>query len=174
MSQGYRSVSTRQIAEACGLTQPALYRHFPGKEQLYLEVLLQELDSTYGGLKEMAQNEGGIEAKLLSIARYMQRSPHDLSLMLHDIEHEIGPESRQCLQKAFYMKCVMPIADVFRGGMKSGELRTMQEQLSPETATFTFLGLLRQRRGGGALEAAQPAGLSAELVVDLMLRGLSL
>jgi AcrR family transcriptional regulator len=28
MEQGYRAVSTRQIAAACGITQPALYRHF--------------------------------------------------------------------------------------------------------------------------------------------------
>jgi len=28
---GFHAVSTRQIAEACGLTQPALYHHFANK-----------------------------------------------------------------------------------------------------------------------------------------------
>src|SRR5690349_3359337 len=34
MAHGYRAVSTRQVAEAVGLTQPALYHHFATKEEL--------------------------------------------------------------------------------------------------------------------------------------------
>ena len=33
---GYRSVSTRQIATAAGVNQPAINYHFGGKEELYL------------------------------------------------------------------------------------------------------------------------------------------
>jgi AcrR family transcriptional regulator len=37
--RGYRGTSTAQIATACGITQPILYRHFPGKADLYLACL---------------------------------------------------------------------------------------------------------------------------------------
>ena len=43
MTRGYRAVSTREIAEAVGVTQPALYHHFAGKEELYVAVLEEEL-----------------------------------------------------------------------------------------------------------------------------------
>jgi AcrR family transcriptional regulator len=37
--RGYKGVSIRDIAQACGLTNAALYYHFKNKEDLYLAVL---------------------------------------------------------------------------------------------------------------------------------------
>ena len=39
MAHGYRAVSTRQVAEAVGLTQPALYHHFATQADLYQGLL---------------------------------------------------------------------------------------------------------------------------------------
>ena len=36
---GYDSVTIKQLADACGITEPALYRHFPSKEEIYSAVL---------------------------------------------------------------------------------------------------------------------------------------
>jgi AcrR family transcriptional regulator len=36
---GYRGTSTATLAAACGVTQPILYRHFPGKAELYMACL---------------------------------------------------------------------------------------------------------------------------------------
>lgn len=36
---GYDKVTIKQLAEACGITEPALYRHFESKEAIYLAVL---------------------------------------------------------------------------------------------------------------------------------------
>jgi len=36
---GYDSVTIKQLAEACGITEPALYRHFDSKEDIYGAVL---------------------------------------------------------------------------------------------------------------------------------------
>ena len=36
---GYDSVTIKQLARACGITEPALYRHFSSKEEIYTAVL---------------------------------------------------------------------------------------------------------------------------------------
>jgi AcrR family transcriptional regulator len=36
---GFDGVTIRQLAEACGITEPALYRHFPSKEAIYDAVM---------------------------------------------------------------------------------------------------------------------------------------
>jgi AcrR family transcriptional regulator len=49
MTYGYRAVTTRQLAEACGLTQPAFYHHFADKRALYLAVVTEEVCQDEGG-----------------------------------------------------------------------------------------------------------------------------
>ncbi len=44
LKHGYRAVSIRDIANACGVTNAALYYYFPSKEALFWEVLRQHLD----------------------------------------------------------------------------------------------------------------------------------
>ncbi|UCD63913.1 MAG: TetR/AcrR family transcriptional regulator [Candidatus Zixiibacteriota bacterium] len=36
---GFDKVTIKELAEACGITEPALYRHFPSKEAIYAAVL---------------------------------------------------------------------------------------------------------------------------------------
>jgi AcrR family transcriptional regulator len=37
--QGYAETTTKDLAQAAGVSEPLLYRHFPSKEALYLEIL---------------------------------------------------------------------------------------------------------------------------------------
>ncbi|HEX3721079.1 MAG TPA: helix-turn-helix domain-containing protein [Verrucomicrobiae bacterium] len=36
--KGYAETTTRELARAAGVSEPLLYKHFPGKEALYLEI----------------------------------------------------------------------------------------------------------------------------------------
>lgn len=45
---GYESMTIRQLADVCGVTEPAIYRHFESKEAIYnsvLESLANRMDS---------------------------------------------------------------------------------------------------------------------------------
>ena len=37
--QGYDGVTVKRLADACGVTEPAIYRHFKSKEDIYITVL---------------------------------------------------------------------------------------------------------------------------------------
>lgn len=51
--QGYEGVSMRQIARATGITQAAIYHHFPNKADLYLAAI----QSVYAGRTEALVSE---------------------------------------------------------------------------------------------------------------------
>jgi len=47
--EGYDKVTVKQLAEGCGITEPAIYRHFKSKDDIYiavLESLCDRLDSS--------------------------------------------------------------------------------------------------------------------------------
>src|SRR5579885_3753576 len=101
MANGYRAVSTRQIADACGLTQPALYRHFSDKQELYAAVLEDELETMRLGLERIASRGTGIGERLRQVICFMPTSRQDLAQMFHDIGHELDEETRLRLRGAF-------------------------------------------------------------------------
>ena len=71
-NQGYQGTSVRQIAHACGVSEAALYRHFPGKEQIYEAVVAWK-----AGQHDIASHlqdltdAPGIEAVLQGVARHI-------------------------------------------------------------------------------------------------------
>ena len=46
VSLGYQHTTTEKIAQAAGVTEPVLYRHFPSKKALFLEVLQEIRQAT--------------------------------------------------------------------------------------------------------------------------------
>lgn len=56
MQQGYQATSTRQIAEAVGITQPNLYYHFKGKEAIYYEVMVSLAQEVSGKLNQTVED----------------------------------------------------------------------------------------------------------------------
>ena len=46
VSLGYQHTTTEKIAQAAGVTEPVLYRHFENKKALFLEVLSEVRQAT--------------------------------------------------------------------------------------------------------------------------------
>jgi AcrR family transcriptional regulator len=143
MEQGYRTVSTRHIAAACGITQPALYRHFATKQDLYVAVLLEMLGLLHGRLVRLVERDESVPARLYAIARMLPATWIDARQMFHDIEHELDASHRQITASAFLQKIIEPIASLFREGNAQGLLRDpAQGGLDATEATFVLLRLL--------------------------------
>ena len=78
---GYRGTTTRQIAEAAGVTQPAIFFHFASKKALVEELCDIVLAQPVAQLKRMIADHGSPAAKLLALLlaemRLRHRSPFD-------------------------------------------------------------------------------------------------
>ncbi len=175
MELGYRAVSTRQIADACGLTQPALYHHFADKQDLYVAMLRDNLDTVQGGLERIARRDGDIGKRLRQVARYLPATRSDMGQMFHDIDHEVGVEARRTLEEAFHQGVVAPIAAIFADGLQRGLLRDPRHGAAdPVTATFLLLSMLRYAPAGEDRQTTTGGhARHADTVVDVLLHGLA-
>ena len=61
---GYKEVSIRDIAQACGMTNAALYYHFKNKEDLFLAMLQRDHEKTLAALREAAHVPGDLREDL--------------------------------------------------------------------------------------------------------------
>jgi AcrR family transcriptional regulator len=70
--EGYDRVTIKQLAAACGITEPALYRHFDSKEAIYVAVLdgLRRLSAPRDLAKSLA-SEHDLEVILTTMARHI-------------------------------------------------------------------------------------------------------
>jgi AcrR family transcriptional regulator len=72
--KGYSEAGTADIARACGIAEPTIYRHFSGKEEFFLTVARAAVEQLARGLKETAPHDlGALEAFL---RREAEESPH--------------------------------------------------------------------------------------------------
>lgn len=189
MALGYRAVSTRQIAEACGLTQPALYHHFADKQTLYVDVMRYVCEGARNALDRIIRRETTIDECLFHATTYlMANHPEDLGRMFHDIRHELAPEAQATVYTLWRNAYLAPIVSIFEHGRRSGQLReTGQFGIDPEMSARLLMGLINQtlssQSSGPPVSPAAQAGTNrngkreyeqlARMLVNVLLYGLS-
>ncbi|GCE21598.1 TetR/AcrR family transcriptional regulator [Dictyobacter kobayashii] len=178
-AHGYRAVTTRQIAEACGITQPALYKHFGDKQDLYVSMLLGEVAQVKTALERIVQREAPIPERLRLTALYLlNNTRHDIGMMTHDMSTELSQDRQHILEHAFVDGLVQPIAALFEEGMRQGLMRLPgQDSVSPQMAALLFLNIIdlftAQSFQDMAAEPRRSKTEQARLIVQLSLYGMA-
>jgi AcrR family transcriptional regulator len=71
--RGYQGASTREIAEAAGVTDPLLFYHFGSKADLYLAAVQDQLDKLADGLRAALAGAGSAHERLATfVAVYLR------------------------------------------------------------------------------------------------------
>ena len=69
---GFDRVTIKQLADACGITEPALYRYFPSKDAIYDAVLDSiQAQMRYQELFDRLENEPQLSEILYGVARHI-------------------------------------------------------------------------------------------------------
>ncbi len=125
--QGIRGTSIRDIAHAAGVTEGALYRHFPSKEQLALSLFSESARMLYEHLHEAVSGLSGARQQLCALTRafisFALTRPETYEYVMarhYESVGELPPE--QPLPKDVFV-------DVIKRGIAAGELRAMDVQL---------------------------------------------
>lgn len=175
MEQGYRAVTTRQVAEASGVKQPALYYHFPDKETLFLEVLREHTLATRAAIERIAaRHTESLPERLRQVIRYLRHSQQpNMAIYQQELRHEISPQGRVQASEMFRTCIVAPITAIFEEGVQSGVLRPpAASDWQPRMATFLLLSATANlaTQGGHSTEPiwtsdGDPAATIAQMLI---------
>lgn len=175
MKLGYRAVSTRKIAEICGITQPTLYHHFKNKKALYVEVLKSELFKMQTALRKIINTCGDdIEECLFQVTYHILiNKPSSMGQMFHDIEKELGEEDKKEIDKWWIESYQLPIASIFEKGIKEGQIRNPVEFGSyPIPSAYLLLNLISSNNREAQLQE-HIAKEQARFYTNVLLYGLA-
>jgi TetR/AcrR family transcriptional regulator len=161
--KGYRGVSVDEICLQSGVTKPTLYYYFQDKEDLFTQVLEQQLS----GFHRAGDQSGSLSERLQRVALAILESfQSDYSLLMRDREHLKRPENLRRIRDAFRNELFNPLQAILQSGIDTGELA----EKNAETLTLVYLGILENFIGRTGEGNPSPAVL-AEGLTRLFLRG---
>ncbi len=140
MERGYASVTMRDIANALGVKQAALYYHAPnGKEQLYREVVARHMTHQREGLENIAASvPPKLDAQLGAITDWLvEQAPVDLMRMVRSDAVQISETYAEELIQQVDQAMMQPIIKVIKGAQARGEVR----RIIPEMVAGMLLAL---------------------------------
>jgi AcrR family transcriptional regulator len=174
---GYQAVSIRDIAQAGGVTNAALYYYFPNKEALFSEVLTYHVGCLQNRLNNAAamksDHRDRIVAMLLAYSEHVAESRSPLFLLRFKADKVAKEEIyEQHSQHAQHIKdMIQPFEDELRMAIKAGVLKPLPEGYSPASFLLgLFHGMVQHRRASKDWEISPE---DVTLVVDIFWKGMS-
>jgi AcrR family transcriptional regulator len=168
---GYKEVSIRDIAQACGMTNAALYYHFKNKEDLFLAMLQRDHEQTLAALRAAASSPGDLREDLKRLVtqyaaitcqrrQSFQTLRRDLSHIADARGHKLFAEMRASFMRPLEERLERAQAD---GELRSGEARFYARLLHGLIIALTFEGKPDKSRRVPAQEV--------DAAVDVFLKG---
>ncbi|MDR3577767.1 MAG: TetR/AcrR family transcriptional regulator [Anaerolineaceae bacterium] len=141
VDKGYDGMSMREIAEALGVSKPAVYYYFKDKEELFLAILKKYLDDMSGALDRIAAEPVACQQKICSFAEYVLTQPAEqratIRLASQEVSH-LSPESRAAFNAIYHEQFIGKLQAIFQAGMDTGEFR----RIHPDVAVWALLGIM--------------------------------
>jgi len=142
-THGYAGTSLRDIAEQANITKAALYYHFPNKEALYEQIVVDNLqaliDRVSGAVEQADSATGQVRAFMLTAADVFAEAPDAWVAGSNVFWSSMGPQIREAAvgrRDRFEQLLRSCIAS----GVASGEFR----EVAPATAGRLLLSTLNQ------------------------------
>ncbi len=170
VEQGYKGLSMREIAEAVGVSKPALYHYFTDKEALFLAILESYLDSMEVVVRDACASAPSPREGLRTIVRDILRQPIEQRAILRlasvEMVHMSGA-ARVAFHERYQAQFLGPIGAVIAAGIAAGEFRSVD----PALATWALLGILYPYFGSSG--GPPPSDAVIEQVFDFFLHGVA-
>ncbi len=167
------SITSADIAAAIGISQGAVFKHFPTKEAIWVAAMAWVHERLLAKLHEAAQAQNSavraLEAVFHAHVDFVVAHPGAPRILFHELQQSsdspVKQEVRALLQA--YRRLLL---SQFKLGMKSGELPT---DLNADAAATTLVGLV-QGLVMQSMLTGKPAAMKAqaEAVFAIYLRGI--
>ena len=139
--RGYQATSIRMIADACEITEAAIYRHFKSKDDLYVSVIGKKAEQhDIRGTLQQKAHQGTIEDALGLVARHIlslaETDPELMTLMFRN-SFQPGPVTT-LLFREIRLPYIQFLRDEMTYRMTTGEIR----DIDPLISARCFVGMV--------------------------------
>jgi len=173
-AQGYQAVSIRDIAQACKLTNAALYYHFPNKAELFREVIAHHVTHMSQRMREAGQGIEDSRARLvavLSVYAAHIATQHSSFFSLRREARALAEEGGHGEGMHYMQILLRPVEEVLAQAAQAGEIRQLSERFSPAALLVGMVhGFTRHQRHG---QETGITGEDVEALVDVFWYGLA-
>ena len=172
--KGFQGVSIREIAKKVGMREASLYYYAPeGKEQLYVEVVKQELEAYREGIVQAIRGaRPTLESQLRQVAAwFLTQTPPPLFRLFETDLQFLSQENREDVLARVFESLYSPLALVFRNAQIRGEIRVVDPIFLASQFLSTMVGMQHAQQAG-LLTDANDALIDQTL--DVLMNGLAL
>jgi AcrR family transcriptional regulator len=172
-AHGYHGASIRDIVQACGVSNAALYYHFGSKQNLYFEVLREYVAAVVDQLHKVDTGAGTCRGRLarvaLAYARIILESQNVLETLLRDLA-EFDRADIARLIPGLSRQIPAAFAAILEDGVAAGQVRPVHTH----RAGLLMMGMVNAitvrrlyTKAGTTLEQ------DVDLVIDVLLEGIA-
>ena len=139
VSLGYQQTTTEKIAQAAGVTEPVLYRHFESKKALFLEVLQEIRQATHKRWLAETTDVPDPQAKLMAIFDMYLGSAREHALefrIMHRTLIEVDDGDIAACLRSFYLDGERLLAAIITEGQARGNFRA---DLDPRVGAWEMI-----------------------------------
>ncbi|MEU6072500.1 TetR/AcrR family transcriptional regulator [Micromonospora sp. NPDC047074] len=172
-ARGYHGVSMDDIGAAAGVTGPALYHHFAGKEAMLVAALIPVSEELLTGGQERSAGRpddprGALESLIDFHVDFALANPAVIALHLHELDR-LPDEPRHRIRRLqrLYVEEWVTVLTTLHPGLPDGEARVLAHAAFGLMNSTPFLGgEVDRRRRAELLRAATLSALLAPLEPD--------
>ncbi len=139
LERGFAATSMQEIADAVGMTKPALYDHFKDKQDLLVAVLGREMEVGNQAFRESLTRNVSIESRLeYGAAWSFSRIKGDIGRLMSDM-HRVLPAEQVAQFKCDHPMPVETITQVIAEAIERGEISDKED---PVVLARLYVGMI--------------------------------
>lgn len=149
-TQGFDGTTTLQITKEAGATEPLLYHHFKGKDELYTLILKSAFKEYFSRLdklpKETATQFEKIEKLIDFHFKFLKKTPNETYLIFSSCPAKLIDPEHVCAENIVLQskRLTHYLTECLKGGLETGEFVKVPVTATVELLIATINGLLRQ------------------------------
>lgn len=139
VEKGYHAARTKEIAKACGVTEPVIYKHFSSKEELFLEVIANIAGETFNDISfDSANDTENILASF--VLNKAERINENFSLFKRLLSELLDNEE---IRADYYAKFLPRIAKPVIGYLEQlKEQKLIKKEISSKVVLLGLAGIM--------------------------------
>lgn len=153
-SQGYEATTTQQIALEAGVTEPLIYYHFKGKDDIFTRILKDCVENYFDRLQELKENKVSrfelIEELIVLHYELVEAMPNEAYLIFSTCPSRLKDPADYCAEtiRKHREKVFGYLEDCLKDGIESGVFVNVPVEETAMLILALINGLVRQRALG--------------------------